>query len=492
MKALFTLVFLIALSTSTTSQSFLWAHSYDINQSNEVAALTVHSNGAIYMAGVYGAPHTLPFIGNAYLVKTDLLGQTEWTEYLSGSLQIGDIAAVNNNIIVAGQSNGPFTYKGALYGQAGHYMFIMGIDQHGVVQWLHTDAQKTGREAKISVGSDALFAVHVRRQSNIGDWVLIMNENGDIINSKLLSSTTTMITDISYYNDLVYLNGGFHGPAPSIMIDTIEIHRPTVEHATFVLALNENLIATWVTVDTTINNRDGRIVANENGIFAYQNVLRSPFTVRNKLKKLNFTGQLVAEVEIPFYTTSVTLYPDMVGTQDFLGIFAANAFSFDSHKVLIYDYDLNLLDEKVVDGPSDLYSGQISWYENDLIITHVHSGNLNFDNELSISYTGPAKKPYLARITNSTAIGLEENIGDRFGLTIYPNPARDILYVSIPNHTGSPAIISIMDQSGRKILSETNSVGHTKINVNQLPAGLYLIRATSPIGSATSRILIVR
>ncbi len=491
MKALFTLVFLIALSTSTTSQSFLWAHSYDINQSNEVAALTVHSNDAIYMAGVYGAPHTLPFIGNAYLVKTDLLGQTEWTEFLSGSIQIGDIAAVNNSIIVAGQSNGPFTYRDGLYGQAGHYMFIMSIDQTGDVQWLHTDEQKTGRDAKVSVGNDASFAVHVRRQSNQGDWILIMDENGDVLNSKLLSATTTLVTDMAYFNGWVYLNGGFHGPAPSIIIDTIEIHSPSVEHAIFVLALNENLIASWVIVDTTINNRDGRIVANENGIFAYQNVLRSPFTVRNKLKKLNFTGQLVAEVEIPFYTTSVTLYPDMVGTQDFLGIFAANAFSFDSHKVLIYDYDLNLLDEKVVDGPSDLYSGQISWYENDLIIAHVHSGNLNFDNEIAISYTGPAKKPYLARITNSTAIGLEENDGDRFGLTIYPNPARDILYVSIPNHPGRPAIISIMDNSGRTILSESTTVGYTEINVNQLPAGLYLIRATSPNGNTTSRRIII-
>lgn len=60
----------------------------------------------------------------------------------------------------------------------------------------------------------------------------------------------------------------------------------------------------------------------------------------------------------------------------------------------------------------------------------------------------------------------------------YPNPAHDVLTVSVPAARGN-ATITIMDLSGKKMMTvETNSGTETNINVSKLPAGMYVLQYT--------------
>jgi len=476
MKQVFTFILLLTLSISVYSQQFSWAKSYEINNCNEVAALSVDADGNIIIAGVHNAPASVPYKGTAYIQKTNQAGNVLWTDYLTGAIIVGDMATVGNNILIIGQSDGPFAYRDVEYGSGPYFMFAIMIDGAGDYLWHFTDETKYGVYSNISVGNTGTIALHIRNQSNLGDLIIIIDEDGNMLNSKLLSPNNTLAIDIAYYDDRVYINGGYNGQT-SVTIDTIEIVQPPVEHSVFVLALDENLVASWISEDTTINNRDGRVVVNEAGIFSYQDVLRVPFTVVNLIKKFDFEGQLLTEVEAPFFTTAIAPYPDMVATPSMVALFTKNSFNSDSHEVMLFDHDLNVLAEKAIDGASSHYSGQIANRGDDIFVAQVFSGDLNFSNDLTLAYPGGTGNfPYIAEIVSPEMTGISNEIDELSGLLVYPNPADKIITVSLEGKQVFDGSFSICDLKGNQVDSGVLNQDKTTIDVSQLPAGVYFLK----------------
>jgi hypothetical protein len=77
--------------------------------------------------------------------------------------------------------------------------------------------------------------------------------------------------------------------------------------------------------------------------------------------------------------------------------------------------------------------------------------------------------------TDSTAKNVysqltQENTGDK-PFAVYPNPARDMLNI----HTGSKAVVSLTDQSGKMMFTKTIE-GIGSIDVSKLPAGVYFLK----------------
>lgn len=481
MKLLFTLLFFVSFSTYTISQEFLWAQSYEISNCNEVAALAVDNNGFVYIAGVHDAAAFLPYTGNCYLQKTDGAGEFIWTEYMTGTLQIGDMAAVGSSVIIIGQSNGPFTYKGVVYSSAAPYfMFVIKIDGNGDPEWYFMDDTKYGANTNISVSKLGKVALQIRGQGNLGDWIYIVDSDGNILNTKMISAASTTITDIAYYDDKVYLNGGFNGPG-SLIIDTIVIQQTNIENAAFILAFDVDLIAEWVSIDTTFLNRDGRVEANAFGVFTYQEVIEPPFTIIPKLKKFSFGGQILAEIAAPVYTTSVTLYPDMAISPTTLGLFVENDFNFDSHKVMLFDFNLEMISEKVINGSSDLYSGQIASKGEDFYVAHVYSGGLNLNNELTLPYEGTGKLPYIAKMGTPLISEVPNGLFSNEELLVYPNPAKNKITISL-SQSFQDAQIRIIELNGNEVKRELVSSMMTAVNVGQLNAGVYVVEIISPEG----------
>ena len=86
-------------------------------------------------------------------------------------------------------------------------------------------------------------------------------------------------------------------------------------------------------------------------------------------------------------------------------------------------------------------------------------------------------------ISNSTAIGLEENI-DQIDYSIYPNPvtATSQIYFKIPND--SKVIVYVIDITGRavkEIFSGNMEAGEQYLEIKNADfnsAGIYLVRLT--------------
>jgi hypothetical protein len=481
----------MVLSLQSKSQQFIWANSYDISNSNEVAALAIDISGNTIISGVHDASAFLPYTGNCYIHKTNQEGDAIWTEYLLGDIQIGDMATIENSIVIIGQSNGSFSFQGEQYGGLEPFLFLMKIDSDGNLQWFHMDETKYGANTNIEVGEQGNIAIQVRGQFNLGDWIWIMDTDGNILNTKEISSTQSMIVDLAYFNDKVYLNGGFTGPS-SIIIDTVFMPLPNIESATFVLMLNEELIAEWASVDTTINNRDGRIKVNSSGIFVYEEVLNPPFNLISAMKKFSFDGELLIEVKAPVFSNAISLYPDMSLTSNSLGLMVENDFNFNSHKVMLFDLDLNLISEKVIEGNSDLYTGQIANNGNDFFIAHVFSGNLNFDNEVNLPYNGSGKLPYIAMLQMPLATSVPDIIPTKEGLLVYPSPADKIINVRLSRKPSSSVNLNIIDLKGNNMLKETTGEMITTLDISMLPSGMYIVNAIFTNGKTLRKKIHVR
>ncbi len=111
MKIYTFLILIITVSIQLNGQQFLWAESYEISNCNEVAAMSVDTSGYVCISGIHEAPSSVPYTGNCYLQKTNQPGDVIWTKYFSGSLQLGDMEAINSGAVIIGQSSGPFTYQ---------------------------------------------------------------------------------------------------------------------------------------------------------------------------------------------------------------------------------------------------------------------------------------------------------------------------------------------------------------------------------------------
>ena len=61
-------------------------------------------------------------------------------------------------------------------------------------------------------------------------------------------------------------------------------------------------------------------------------------------------------------------------------------------------------------------------------------------------------------------------------MEVYPNPANDFLTVNV-NPEFSNAVFSITDICGKILVQGILSSGETKININDLSPGLYILKS---------------
>jgi hypothetical protein len=73
-----------------------------------------------------------------------------------------------------------------------------------------------------------------------------------------------------------------------------------------------------------------------------------------------------------------------------------------------------------------------------------------------------------------SCLGLEDHL--KFRLSVYPNPATDIIYIGA-NAAMENAFVVLRDLTGRACLSGTISNGSLRIHTETLPRGIYLLEA---------------
>ena len=95
-----------------------------------------------------------------------------------------------------------------------------------------------------------------------------------------------------------------------------------------------------------------------------------------------------------------------------------------------------------------------------------------------------AQSEYLDR---TLSIG---EVSDGCALRLFPNPAHDVVTVELATAYATGCQIDLLDAAGRCLLSRTANAATThQIGIGDFPAGLYLLRITTPDGVATRQML---
>lgn len=75
-------------------------------------------------------------------------------------------------------------------------------------------------------------------------------------------------------------------------------------------------------------------------------------------------------------------------------------------------------------------------------------------------------------------------------LSIYPSPAHSFITIELPTQPSNNTIVSIFDTRGQKHSTQAITDSRTKININNFPAGIYVVQVQDNKGIMTRKVLI--
>ncbi|MCB0766871.1 MAG: T9SS type A sorting domain-containing protein [Flavobacteriales bacterium] len=106
--------------------------------------------------------------------------------------------------------------------------------------------------------------------------------------------------------------------------------------------------------------------------------------------------------------------------------------------------------------------------------------------------TGPTQYAFsawrvLPRDVNDVSVGSGVTENFTIDMNIFPNPATDLMRVTLPAGTGR-AQLFLMDAAGRMVMNDVNATDRAVLNVRDLANGVYLLTVRTEAGISTERI----
>jgi hypothetical protein len=102
-------------------------------------------------------------------------------------------------------------------------------------------------------------------------------------------------------------------------------------------------------------------------------------------------------------------------------------------------------------------------------------------------------------LSNSGSVGISaksamiaqnnpNGLDDAMKINVYPNPAGNLMQVSIENSNGH-AVLKMYNMSGRLVKEQNMDQQVTELNISNLPAGLYMIHVNDDTESKTVKFI---
>lgn len=136
---------------------------------------------------------------------------------------------------------------------------------------------------------------------------------------------------------------------------------------------------------------------------------------------------------------------------------------------------------------SDANTGSEGWYVDNI----TFYGNLS-----SITNIACAKEEEGDFCDSTTTIIFAaptntENIADDIDLGIFPNPADDVVHISLPESLDGEVQLSLVNTAGQVLLNQQlNDLQQQTVDIKSIPAGLYYLRLESERGIATRKLIV--
>jgi len=136
------------------------------------------------------------------------------------------------------------------------------------------------------------------------------------------------------------------------------------------------------------------------------------------------------------------------------------------------------------------------WYVDDLEQVQL----VNFDGQACVTYAGGtptcAKSPESGVIVNRGTSSLFEAAANTLPMLVQPNPASDLLNITLGEAVNGPLHLSLTNADGRTLLSQHRDRYVTgqvlTLDVSQVPNGVYLLRAQTATGTGVEKVVVRR
>ncbi len=109
---------------------------------------------------------------------------------------------------------------------------------------------------------------------------------------------------------------------------------------------------------------------------------------------------------------------------------------------------------------------------------------------LTVSANGHTSEPYTIIVTVENVTSIEKTWLEQ--ISIYPNPSTGTVYFNIPNIDRHALQVCVIDVMGRVIKQANYQKEDTSvIELRQMPAGIYVVKLSSPNTSVTKKVMII-
>ncbi len=548
---LFFFLFFICISFS---QNCVWSKSNSNPGAgyNEGSCVYADNAGNVYITGTFQGS-TIVFgtytltnygIGNVFLVKYDLNGNVQWAKSGQGTSADWGYSVtndVNGNIYITGAFQSPTITFGTytLTSAGGADIYLVKYDSNGNVIWAKSEGAE-GTEVSYSVKTDQLSNVYISGYStssvltigtstfsNSPGFLLLVkyDSNGNVIWAKSAAGGAGAYAVTTNSNGEVYITGGFG--SQTLTIDTFTLSGNGLNF--FICKLDNNGNVLWA------KNASGgalstggfgySLAANTNGdvfvtgTYDSPNITLGSYTLTKKggtgyldafLAKYDSNGNVVwaksaggigndigysvaCDISNVYFTGR---FNDSIafGTTTLSAPTGAFTNTIDPMYFARFDFNGNLIYATSFASGGGGGNNQ-NWVCTDNFKNVYIASDFQVDqfsvgcNTLALTGT---RNVFVAKY-NFPDVGLNEPKIKNAELKIYPNPANDKINIELSEEFyNEDLIINVIDATGSEFLTLMQMNAEKQLDINNLPAGIYLLKIKSRSQTVCNKFVVER
>ncbi|MEO8150627.1 MAG: T9SS type A sorting domain-containing protein [Bacteroidia bacterium] len=462
------------------------------------SAITVDTAGSIYLTGFFGdtvdfnpGPDTFNLISIAdqdmFISKLDSAGNFMWARQINSSIGHAGASPLSitldnsGNIYITGTFEGTVDFDPDSVGvfnltsDWGGDIFIAKYSSIGSLLWV----QKTGNNYP-----DIGLSIFVDLTGNVystGSFSGTVDFDPDSLANFYLTSsggTNAFISKLDSSGNFVWAkklsaNPGSYCEGHSIKIDEFD-NMNVAGYFQGTVDFDPDSVANYYL--TSPGSQNAFICKlNQAGNFVWAKQITGTYSIASSLivdssNNIYFTG---------IYEGLVDLDPDSTGIYNLTSVGQDDVF------ICKLDSGGNFIWGKSIGGTNWDNCNSIALNSSGSVYLagYFFSPSMSFDSLIlaNSDSTGNSANIFIAKL-GAINTGIETTAANN-NLYIYPNPATNILNISLPNHLPPNSFITINDMQGRVIKEEKISQNNStiQVDVSALTQGVYLLRINGQV-----------
>lgn len=453
------------------AQQIDWLKYHEEPSMFSVRSSDLNSNGDVIFCGIKKPAYWgFPTLANNYVSQYDSLGNYIFNHEFTGKLHINHVKFFDgNHYLICGLIDDQFNFDNVNI--IGTKVFCSMISNSGDLVWIYTDSTITSMNSRLAVNAnnEIIFSAGNTNGIQSTGKIIVLNEQGDTTHTELFYNAMASDIDVDLQGNIYLASMGF-------VWDTVffdDIFSPDTSNIgmmkNLLIKYDSDFSAQWIYES---HGDDGDIhpgiSTSDNGVYWYRRTWETSITnVFPVISHIDLNGQLQNEKII-----GVGVGPNGFKTWD---VYCKNnyvqiLFENNDSYVKTYDISLNPVDSFSLNRQSIMsFNGT-----NTFLSGTIHTNQtLTFENGQSLP--GPVgtvtDTVFLAYISSPTITNVVNHKEYGSCFTVYPNPAREKIWIKTEENQKEIAI-SIYSIFGERVLLKN---GDTEIDIRSLTIGPYFV-----------------